>query len=85
MSLQIERCPVCNKDYPIGAWPFCDESKGWSHDTEIHGMHGFHAYVDENIADEPVLITSLAQRRRLMKQNNVDYRGRKPGMPGQEL
>lgn len=44
--------------------------------TVSSGYQPFKAYVDMNIAEEPVLITSDRQREKLMKQNNLVVRPR---------
>jgi hypothetical protein len=44
-------------------------------------MQTFVPYWDEHVADKPVWVTSLAQRKGLMKAGGWDYRGLKPGMP----
>ena len=45
----------------------------------------FKPYVDEHIAEEPVLIESSSHRDRLMKEEGLVHRGRKIGMPGCQI
>lgn len=77
MSKRV-KCGFCDKWYGIGDWPLCPHDKPQSY-------HPFKPYLDEHIADKPVYVESVAQRRRLMKQNSCDYRGKKVGMPGCEV
>ncbi len=79
MSCQIYVCDECGKFVGIGDWPFCP------HGTDIHGLHSFRAYIEHGLTERPVEITSLAQRRRLMKAANADYRTPGVGMPGCEF
>ena len=59
-------CSECGAEYRIGDWPYCNHGRP-------HGnLHDFKAYVDFNIADEPVEITSLAQKKRLLKPHWKD-------------
>jgi hypothetical protein len=78
-GVKMAHCDKCGKDYAIGEWPFCPHGVP-------HGMMTFVPYWDEHVSSgDPVWVTSLAQRRRLMKENHMDYRGKKVGMPGCEV
>lgn len=68
------RCPECGEMAGIGLWPMCPHGVP-------RGMQTYVPYTDENIDDHPVLITSWAQRRKLMKQNNLIER--EPLRPGE--
>lgn len=73
-------CEHCGCEYGIGDWPYCP------HDRAGHGMLGkFQPYWDEHICPEGAWITSLAERRRIMRERNLDYHGLKVGMPGCEV
>jgi hypothetical protein len=71
-------CPKCGAHIGIGDWPYCPHGKPY-------GMHTFRAYLDQNIAPEPVWITSHAQRKRLLRENSADYKPAGAGMPGCEV
>ena len=71
----MERCEKCGKEYAIGEWPFCPHGVG-------HGTQTFVPYFDEHVSEKGEWVTSLAQRWRLMRENHMDYRGKKVGMPG---
>lgn len=78
MNEKIWKCENCGHIVSIGEWPFCP------HGTP-NGMMTFKPYFDEHISEKGEWITSWAQRRRLMKINNMAYRGVKRGMPRQEI
>jgi hypothetical protein len=80
-------CDDCGISLRVGDWPYCggNPSKHVSSVEERLGMLGeFHPYLDEDLnpGRGPVEIRSLAQRQRLMREQGVDYRGVKAGMPG---
>jgi hypothetical protein len=58
------KCDVCSHDIQIGDWPYCPHGAP-------HGMHTFKPYIDENMLDHPVEITSWAQRQRLVRENGL--------------
>lgn len=66
-------CLTCGHRFKVGDWPFHDVSTPGDPHGRPHGMHDFHAYMDENLGPEPILVTSLAQRKRLMREQNLDY------------
>lgn len=69
-------CTSCGKVRTPGDWPACPHSR------QIDGMLGkFQPYFDEHISERGEWITSLAQRKRLMRINKLDYKGKKVGMP----
>lgn len=72
------QCAQCGERYEIGDWPFCPHGKPVTQPP-------FKPYWDEHVSTKPVYVESLAQRRRLMRQNRFDYRGKKVGMPGCEV
>lgn len=75
----METCATCGKTYQTGEWPWCPHGIP-------QGMLGeFHTYVDFNIAHEPVEISSLAQRNRLMKEHKLEHRSPRVGRKGCEL
>jgi hypothetical protein len=76
--VNYQRCDDCGQRYTVGDWPYCPHGKPY-------GMMTFVPYFDEHICEEGAWVTSLAQRRRLMKENNFDYRGLKVGMPRCEV
>jgi hypothetical protein len=66
-------CDKCGNDYDIGDWIFCPHGS-------IRERRPFKGWVDENISDSPVEITSLSQWNRMMKANNMELRdGLRPG------
>ncbi len=71
-------CDDCGNSYKIGEWPYCPHGVP-------HGMMTFRPYWDEHVTGSPVYVTSLAQRRELMRRNQMDYRGKAVGMPGCEI
>lgn len=76
------KCDLCGKELKVGDWPFCPHPST----AEGMGMLGkFSPYFDEHVSHSGAWVTSLAQRKRLMKENALDYRGKKVGMPGCEV
>jgi hypothetical protein len=78
-----DKCVVCDKcgeRYCIGDSPVC---KGGH--KRPHEHRPFRPYWDEHIAEDPVLVTSHHHRKQLLKQAGLEFRGRKRGMPGQEI
>lgn len=66
--MATEICPDCGKEYGIGEWPICPHGKP-------HGdIDSLAEYIDENIAEQPVLITSRGQRRRLMRAAGFEFK-----------
>ncbi len=62
-------CPQCGEEYTIGQWPHCPHGR-------MATYRPFEAYLDQNIADRPVEISSDRQREKLMRQNNLVVRER---------
>jgi hypothetical protein len=61
-------CEECGKEYTIGQWPYC----GGSGDHGVpRGLQTFKPYIDYNMLDHPVEITSWAQRARLARENGL--------------
>lgn len=80
-TTNIMICDKCGKEIRIGAWPWCP------HETAVGGMLGrFTPYWEEHLVEgPPVWVTSLSERKRLMKAANADYHGKRVGMPGCEI
>jgi hypothetical protein len=84
-------CDECNGEYGIGEWPYCRGTG--DHTPGIYGFNPFPEYVDEHIkengqdrglngAGEPVVgtrISSRDQRRRIMKEEGLEFHGRRYG------
>jgi len=66
-----EYCTKCGEQYEIGSWPWCPHE-----DAKNFGEDPLEPYIDEHITDEHpgVLITSRAQRRKIMDRNGLDYK-----------
>jgi len=62
-------CVTCGRPRFFGDWPACPHSS-----DVTFGEQPLEPYVDENIAEEPVLITTRGQRKALMDKNNLVYR-----------
>jgi hypothetical protein len=60
------RCEKCGLVYGVGESPACKDGH-----TRVASYHPFTHYFDFALGEE---VTSLAQRRRLMRQNHLDYR-----------
>lgn len=76
-------CDACGRKLKIGDWPFCPHP-----DTKAEGMGmlgEFHPYFDEHISEQGAWITSLGQRKQLMRDNKLDHHGRKVGNPHCEI
>jgi hypothetical protein len=72
-------CEKCGHDIQIGQWPYCKGSTA-DHIGPIHGFEDpLEPYVDEHIAKHPVEIRTRGERRKLMAQQNIEYRKPKPG------
>lgn len=72
------KCDDCGQTIEIGQWPYCPHPK-------VEEYKPFVPFWDENVTTTPVYVDSLAKKWRLMKQNKMDYRGKKVGMPGCEV
>lgn len=76
----MDICSECGEPIGVGDWPFCP-----------HGPAGrlnygsFREYTDVMMDDHPIEVTSPGHKRQLMKERNLDYHGRKVGMPGCEV
>ena len=75
---EMVTCDTCKKEYAIGEWPFCPHGKP-------QGMFAYTPYWDDNLGPEPVYITSLAQKRKIMKERGLEYRSPKVGRKGCEV
>lgn len=73
-----ETCPDCEKTYEIGEWPYCPHGIP-------DGMMMFHPFWAYHMTEDPVYVTSWAHKKRLMKENRLDYSGKRVGMPGCEV
>ena len=72
-------CDKCGHDIQIGQWPYCKGSQS-DHLGPIHGFEDpIEPYIDENLCKEPEEIRTRGERRKIMAQNNIEYRPRKPG------
>lgn len=61
-------CDCCGKELQVGDWPFAPHGRGL-------GMLGeFKPYIEPNLGPEPVLITSLAQKQRMLKAAGLEER-----------
>ena len=59
------RCDQCGQEYRIGEWPYCP------HGRPMGMLSDFRGYYDEYSFPEPVQITSLGQKRQLMRMNGL--------------
>lgn len=67
------KCESCGEVLKLGSWPYCADGTGKHGHEPPHGNLGdFRAYTDYHIADEPVHITSLAQKKTLLKPHWKD-------------
>ena len=73
------KCNDCGTKLEIGMWPFCPD-----HGYPV-GHHPFVAYWDDHIVPGGAYVTSHYQRKKLLKSNNSDFKGRRIGMPGCEV
>jgi hypothetical protein len=69
MELATLDCTECGESYGVGQWPYCP------HGT-VATYRPFETYLDTNIAENPVEITSDRQREKLMKKNGLSERPR---------
>lgn len=54
-------CEVCHKELQVGDWPYCPHGRP-------NGMLGeYKAHWEDNLGPEPVWVTSLAQKQKLLK------------------
>lgn len=75
-------CSDCGKVVHVGDWHLCPHPRAAGN----MGMLGeFKPYWDEHLEHEPKYITSLAERKKLMKLNQLDYAGKKVGDPRCEV
>lgn len=64
----VHICVECGKQRLCGDWPICPHIKGNG------GQQPIEPYFDEHITTEGVWITSRSQRRKIMDQNELEYR-----------
>ena len=77
-------CEACGHPLQVGDWPFCPHPRA----AGQMGMLGeFKPYLDEHLdqTGKSHWVTSLGQRKQLMKQNSADYHAAGAGMPGCEV
>ena len=63
-----DRCDACGVEIAIGDWPYCP------HGQSRFKVDAFEGYWDENLATDPVWVTSARQRRKIMDANGIDYK-----------
>lgn len=75
------KCEKCGHTMSIGDWPYCPHEH-----VERFGEEPLEPYWDENLISEPggIEITTRAQRRKIMDENNMEYR-KKAKLPGSSL
>lgn len=57
-------CESCGKELQVGEWPWCPHGVP-------QGMLGeYRAHWEENLSPEPVWVTSLAQKEKLLRDGN---------------
>lgn len=62
--MKTETCEGCGQQYGISEWPFCPHGVP-------QGMLGeYKAHWEENLSPEPVWVTSLAQKQKLLRDGN---------------
>jgi len=62
-------CDKCGKPIVVGEWPFCPHGFGVNNvvdDTIIGGE------VNENVANEPVTFYSKSEKKRYLKEHNLE-------------
>lgn len=72
----VARCDECGDEIHIGDWPICKGVKG-QHVAVGHldmGEEPMEPYIDHNVAEHPVLITTRGERRKLMEKGGLEYR-----------
>jgi hypothetical protein len=68
-GISVNVCDACGQLRYCGDWMHCPHGSGLS-----FGEEPLEPYIDHNVDTNPVLITTRAQRRELMKKNGLDYR-----------
>jgi len=63
-------CPRCGAVITVGMWPVCDLARGKDHGVSVQ-TDPFVQHFDFALGAE---VTSLGDRRRLMKDLHLDYR-----------
>ena len=85
-------CEKCGAELKIGSWPFCKGAQN-DHAPGMFGFDPFQSYVDEhilsdgkdigpNLAGEIVQGTRIdtrSERRKIMKEEGLEWKGRKYG------
>lgn len=66
-------CDVCGGELHLGDWPFCKGDPA-AHAPSRFRVDAFEGYWDENLATDPVWITSAHQRRKIMDANGIDFK-----------
>lgn len=61
-------CEKCGKELAVGQWPWCPHA-----DARQFGEEPIQPYWDEHVCPEGAHITTRAERRRIMSQNNLEY------------
>lgn len=76
--MSLITCPRCGETYGVGYFPFCPHDR-----TKRVSVIGDEVdYVDHNLGPEPIHITSMAQRARIMKERGLVEHIRHVPVPG---
>ena len=64
-----DRCPKCNRTLEMGDWPWCPHGKGTN--NVLPDDYG-RDITNEMMGHEPVTYRTRSERRRLMKEHNLE-------------
>lgn len=96
----MSRCDRCGAQVQVGDWPFCKGDPKDHENGGSYGFSPFEPYVDPNILPNGkdvgynrhlgrmvtgTLIESREQRKRIMRENNIEWAGRTVDTGGREF
>ena len=71
--MQATKCDSCGEMIQPGHWPFCPHEILTDGKCQL-GDEPIEPYWDENLGADPVYITSRGQRRKIMREEGLDYK-----------
>ena len=67
-------CDLCGAALKVGEWPFCNGDPAAHVFASNFGEQPLEPYMDENIAANPIEITTRGQRRAIMRASGLEYK-----------
>lgn len=76
-----DTCPKCGETLKIGSWPYCKGGHGSGFSNVVPDEYSS-PQVLENIGHTPVTVYTRSERKRLLKEHNLDEFVRHVGVNG---